>query len=118
LSDVFDALGKQTHFDYDHLNRRTKEIDADGATTILKYDAVGNLILQQGPRTRTGGGLYEFSYTYDALNRRTLMIDAEGKKTTYDYDAGSNLLVMTDALGYTTTYSYDFQNRATKVVRA
>jgi len=86
LLTVTDPNQNVTSYQYDALNRKTMEVDADpdggGAqvspTTAYSYDAAGNLTKVVGPDVGSGGGVIHptVSYAYDALNRKTQEIDA------------------------------------------
>nr|WP_174505705.1 RHS repeat protein [Acinetobacter sp. Marseille-Q1620] len=71
---------------YDALNRKIKEIDAEGQSTETGYDAFGNSIWV---KDKLGNKGY---FYYDALNRNTMKIDPEGYVTSYAYDAYGNQL--------------------------
>jgi YD repeat-containing protein len=102
-----DALGRETHYEYDALNRRTKIVEADpdgiaGALTSPEteyaYDAVGNTVSVTDPL----GGITK--YVYDDLNRQVFIIspDPDGAAgpeispiTGYTYDAFGNVRTAT-----------------------
>ncbi len=64
LSSV-DAEGNITEFEYDKLNRKIKETDANRNDTTVVYDAVDNVLSQSDKRGNTT------TWTYDELNRAT-----------------------------------------------
>ncbi|MBC9229227.1 LysM peptidoglycan-binding domain-containing protein [bacterium SPL81] len=71
-------------YSYDDLNRKIKEIDAEGFSVETGYDAFGNTIWV---KDKLGNKGY---FYYDSLNRNTTKIDAEGYITFYYYDAFGN----------------------------
>src|SRR5690606_30767371 len=80
----------------------------------MQYDAVGNLVREQGP-TSGPSGVHTSTYTYDNLDRLILAIDPEGGETRYSYTAGDKVEEVTDPRGFKTVYTYDFQNRLVQV---
>ena len=100
-----------TQYQYDNLNRKTKEIRM-GETTVYGYDQNGNVISVTDPRGNTSW------YGYDKLGRQCQATDAEGSSagdpahtTTTWFDAAGNTIAVTDALGRSTFYTYDAANR-------
>ena len=63
--------------------------DALGNSTVMEYDANGNLLSQTD---RTGA---KTTYTYDANNRMVSSVDALGQTTHYSYDEVGNLISTT-----------------------
>ena len=143
VTSATDALGNTTGYEYDNLNRKTKETlpAPDGTspltqpTTSYQYDNTGNLIAVTDPLG------YTTQYAYDNLGRKIKQIDPPvivgadqstrvTPTTYYGYDANSNLVYVTDPLGsapdtngvpdrvYTTWYRYDKLNRQTAVIDA
>jgi RHS repeat-associated protein len=104
-----DANGHSTRFEYDELNRLTRQIDALGGVSSITYDAVGNIVAQTDELGRTT------RYAYDSRDRQTQITDALNGITKFGYDAVNNLLSLTDQLNRTTQYSYDALNRRIKV---
>ncbi len=114
---VQDALSRQTHYQYDGLNRVTQITYPDNTTKTLHYETVrGRLdyvVDQNGNKT---------NYAYDDTNRLTAIADANAAAcvssnpsnwvtvcpvTAYSYDTESNLASIKDALGQTTSFHYD-----------
>ncbi|MGW7158150.1 RHS repeat-associated core domain-containing protein [Paenibacillus taichungensis] len=84
-------------FEYNHLNKRTRIVDAEGNTTLMFYDKMGNMIKQVQPN--------------DYVER----ID-NGKGTEYRYDALDHLIRITDPLHQTRRYHYDMYDHVLKDV--
>lgn len=102
-----------TAYQYDVLNRLTREEKPDGSVLTYAYDANGN-------RTRVTvsghGRTATTRYTYDALNRLHTVTDEQGGVTTHAYDAAGNLVTLTFPNGFVTTYSHDDLNRPLSVI--
>ncbi|MEY8746875.1 RHS repeat-associated core domain-containing protein [Bacillales bacterium AN1005] len=84
-------------FEYNDLNKRTRIVDAEGNTTLMFYDKMGNMIKQVKPN--------------DYVER----ID-NGKGTEYRYDALDHLIRITDPLQQTRRYHYDMYDHVLKEV--
>ncbi len=102
---ITDALGNETTFEYDLLDRLTKKTDSLSGVWQYGYDAVGNLKTQINPRN----ALTE--HTYDALDRLVLRHDALGGEWKTGYDAVGNVTSTTDANGHQAGMRYDALNR-------
>ncbi|WP_275898352.1 RHS repeat-associated core domain-containing protein, partial [Peribacillus alkalitolerans] len=89
-------------YQYDTLNRLTKEILKDGTTISYEYDAVGNRTKKVETKGTTSTTT---SYTYDAANQ---LINNNGKAQTYD--ANGNLTNNGDK-----TFVYNQENRLIEV---
>ncbi len=73
----------------------------NGTTTLLEYDARGNLTKQTDP----AGGVT--TYTYDANDNRLSMTDALGGTSRYAYDGAGNMLTSISPEGRQMSFSYD-----------
>jgi RHS repeat-associated protein len=118
-------------YEYDKLNRKTKEIDSLGAETAYTYDAVGNLLAVTDANHNTTSYEYDLigrkisqtdaigatrSYKYDAMNQIRSMTDASGNITQYTYNKNGKLLSVTDAVYGTTQFEYDPNSRLIKTI--
>lgn len=65
LTEVRDALGAPTTYDYDSRGRMTRKVDAGGRPTLASYDAQGNV---SAVVDRYGNGHF-FKFNYDARKR-------------------------------------------------
>ncbi|WP_137940419.1 RHS repeat domain-containing protein, partial [Chitinivorax sp. B] len=74
------------HVDYDALNRKLSETDADGNTNRFRHDSRGNLIWQQDALGRVS------RFYYDQDNLLVMGVDAHGAVTRYQYDLNGNKL--------------------------
>ena len=122
-----DADGNETTYSYDGLNRQiTMTVAANSpvaATTKYAYDAVGDLIAVQGPRSHAGPSqsfpqdpttrfpagfsYFDAYYTYDAMHRQVTETDGAGDTTYQTFDGDNNVVSMTTPNGNTTYYTYD-----------
>lgn len=111
-----------TNFEYDNLNRLTKNTSADGSFTQTEYNELGQQkasIDQAGNRTESEydslGRLIKTTYpdgrfeesTFDDEGRRLTGKDRAGRITNYEYDALGRLKKTTYADGTFTTTNYD-----------
>jgi RHS repeat-associated protein len=108
--------------------RLIREVDRNGYTTKLTYNAIGDLtqVTDQTGRSLTfayGGGQlvsvadplgHKTSYTYDATGDLTRVIDPLGRIWAFTYDAKHLLVSITDPHGGKTTNTYDSSHRVTK----
>ena len=95
------VLTQRSTFEYDKLNRRTKEIGATGQTVTHSYDANGNRLTTTDPLARVTKN------SYDSLNRLVKVTDPANGQTLYEYDPLGNLRRVTDPLGNSTQYAVD-----------
>jgi len=124
-----DALGHETRFAYDVLNRQNKVFAADGGVVESEYDAAGNRISVKDAL----GNITQSSF--DKLNRLAWQRDPQGNYTYYEYtarseqskvknprlaetksyfDAAGRLAKQTDPLNVTTYFTFDEAGRTTK----
>lgn len=137
LTRVTDALGGQTQYAYDELNRKVKMADANGNLTDqytrYEYDDADRLVEREDPEgnvwtytydaqgntlTQTDPSGVTITHEYDALNRRVLTYDELGNQTHFEYDQLNRLVRQTDAEGNETDFSYDALGRLVCVVDA
>lgn len=135
LSDIFDPLLHNTHFEYDakhHLTltkdnlsnttqatyngpKGAKDTATDGRATVTSftYDGYGN------PETKKIAGHPVLTYVYDPIGRMTDLTDQVGSKTSFVYDKRNLLKTITDpGRFYTTGFTYyDDGNLWTKTDR-
>ena len=117
-------------FAYDELNRKTSMADSIG-TTAYAYDAIGNLVVEDGPFANDTlyyaytpdrqlaaitSSFYKVEYAYDNLGRLSTVIGAEGTNT-YAYAAAGTLWTnLTLANGTTAERAFDELARLTNLV--
>jgi len=109
-----DALGVETDYFYDSLDRLTKITfpSGSGNDTTYVYDMAGRMTAVTDPAGRTT------TYGYDGLGRQTSVttpISSPNPSVTYAYHPSGVLNSVTDALGHTTSYDYDAGLRLTRV---
>jgi len=117
ITEMVDANGKITYYNYDELNRRTNVLHKSGgatdvinptdAVTTTTYDADSNVIEVTDPNNNVT------KTTYDADNRVIGVTNAAGDVTTTVYDPVGNVNETVDPRGNVTTYVYDADNRMT-----
>jgi RHS repeat-associated protein len=99
---------------YDHVNRLTKEVNAEGSTktiaTDYTFDTANNRV-KKVVETTTGSTTtsVQTDYAYNTLNQLETMTEGT-TETTYTYDLNGNRETRI-AGGQTDTYGYDYENR-------
>lgn len=90
---------------YDHLGRKTTDVDKDGHETDYRYDAVGNLVEVD---QQSDSGILPTLYGYDQLGNETSQEDANHNTTYYAYDNMNRRVSRTLPSGKKETYdTYD-----------
>ena len=88
VTQMIDAIGGQTDYDFNVQDQLVQVTSPNGATTQYQYDDLGNLLSEISP------------------DRGTM---------TYQHDAAGNVTQVTDAREVAATYTYDALNRITQV---
>ena len=107
LTNVVDALGRPTRYEYDALNRTNRIIDAEGGIVEFRYDNNGNRTHVIDPVTNVT------VFAYDAANRLKHQVDPLGQTNFFAYDAAGNRTEAVDRNGRRRTFAYDALNRMT-----
>jgi RHS repeat-associated core domain len=110
-----DALGTQSHQNFDALNRLTSTIvnyngtdtATQNTTTTASLDALNRLAGVTDPTALST------IYSYDGLSNRTQLHSPDTGTSSDTYDAAGNRLTHTDAKGIVSTSTYDANNRPT-----
>ncbi|WPH13372.1 LysM peptidoglycan-binding domain-containing protein [Variovorax paradoxus] len=91
---------------YDALNRKTIELDANGALATWRYDYFGALTGHMD----IGGASY--GYAYDNARQLIHQTSTRGQNQAFHYDAAGQLVRIDDAgVGKTSSYVYDLSGR-------
>ncbi|MCL2598065.1 MAG: hypothetical protein FWD66_10555, partial [Paludibacter sp.] len=106
---VTDAMGNTSQVYKDVRNLTMKTISPRGATTIFKYDGLGQLLQSVDPDS------HSTKYTYDILGRTIQTEHPSRGIEQYSYDgATANPAVYTNNKGETIRYVYDILGRPTE----
>ena len=92
-------------------NMLTEVTDAEGNKTRYEYDPEGQMTAWYD-----GNGVCQARNTYDDQNRVVAQIDANGGEYRLEY--GENYTIATDAEGNSVTFIYDEQKRTSKIIDA
>jgi RHS repeat-associated protein len=133
LTEVLDANGKSTLYEYDSAGRMTRKVDAGGRPTLATYDAQGNVT---SAVDRNGNGQF-FAFNYDANKQsryaqvrtssgmvKEVWYDDEGETSRVDINGrtvqsiaknGRNLTI-TDEKGNVTRKDRDAWDNVTSIV--
>ncbi len=105
LVSLVNALGKETSYSFDELDRIIAIIKPGTVTTGFSYDSYDN------QKEITDGNDLVTTLSYDDFGRRISRNSPDSGITSYVYDAADNLISETDATGVTINRSYDALNR-------
>lgn len=100
--DIDDIPQRITRFAYDTAGRQRFAIDAAGAVTEQRFNAVGEVV-----ESRSYGTLMPSAPADETALAALLQNSADYRSTLYSYDDAGRLRVKTDALGKSETYVYD-----------
>jgi len=111
VTEMTDAFGVTTHYDYDSLNRVIKTIDGNGNDTKFSYDLNNNIaeVINAEGNSRT--------YTYNKAKKLTHLTDFNGAEITFSYNSLNKPETITDQLGRTTKLTYDQMWNVSKVLQ-
>ena len=104
-----DISGKETVYEYDHLDRMSKVVDNGHESVIYQYNDNGTI------KKMITGGMIITEYTYDAQSRLTRVVTPKGSED-YTYDRAGNRLSRIlrnndHSVRRHETYAYDAANR-------
>lgn len=115
LTLAVDAEGKQTRYVPDSLGNVTAIIDHDGKQWTMEYRDPRFWRLRTRATMPTGDTT---TFTYDAHGNQASVTDYPdpvnspgGRTTRYGRDAAGNIIIVTDALQYSTRWTYDAWNQ-------
>ncbi|MFK5948929.1 MAG: DUF6531 domain-containing protein, partial [Methylococcales bacterium] len=101
-----DALSRaSTQYSYDTLSRLTNVLDANGKNTQYDYYDRGWLQTVTDPKNLVT------TYNYNAFGQLDNLVSPDTGTTFYTYDLAGNKLTKKDARNITATYTYDELNR-------
>jgi RHS repeat-associated protein len=109
ISGITDENTIHTGYEHDHINQRTRIVNALGHETSFQYDPTGNLVLLIDPKDQ---------YTaleYYENNRLKNITYPEGAQESYTYFPVGTIETRTDANGVVTAYGYDDLHRLTSI---
>ena len=124
VASVVAADGMRTTFEYDPLNRKTRQTLAAGTalaqTTQFEYDTAGNVA------ARIDANSQRTDFVYDVMNRliEVRLADPDGTGplarpiSKFEYDRRGNPVRSIDPLGNAITQNYDALDRPTRTTNA
>ena len=130
LTNLTDAKGQSTNYQYDLLGRLIKETDPLGMAISYVYDAVGNRTYKTDANGATIHFIFDARnqlrykvypdgsreiFTYDDVGRIAAAENADVSYT-YAYDAAGRITSVKDSRGYTIAYSYDLQGNRERMI--
>lgn len=108
-SDGVEADGATTLITYDARNRPVVQTDPLGRVTRTEYDGVGNVVKTTDPLG------FISTFVYNPNGWMTAMTDALGGVTHYEYDPEGATTALVDANGHRTEYEYDLAGQLLKM---
>jgi RHS repeat-associated protein len=106
-----DARGNSTIMQYDARGNLTKYTDAVGNITQYTYDQNDNML------TKTDQLNNVWTYTYDSNSNLISKVSPAGNKTIMTYDATGQMVGLTDPNGNTTTFVHDAFGNLIKTIQ-
>lgn len=94
------------YWEYDSMGHVIRETDALGYVTERKYDANGNLIYEQGPRSDIHCE-YKYDYSNRLIAKEEVLADGTRLGEHYKYNVLNQKVSATNIYGNETTFSYD-----------
>ncbi|MFD0727519.1 putative Ig domain-containing protein [Lysobacter brunescens] len=122
---------RTTRYLLDSVGQTRFVVDATGAVSEQRYDAVGQVIETRSygvrpnnitidtagvtawARTQAAADIRKVTNTYDAAGRLTARTDGLNRSETFTYDGADRMLTRTDRAGAVWTYQYDAAGRKT-----
>jgi RHS repeat-associated protein len=105
-------IQQDTRFEYHREHWYTKVTDADGNSTIHRYDYHNQIVLVEHPT-----GIAD-TYLWDERGNLSRVKNAAGQTQQFDYDDAGRLIATTDAMGNVTRTEYDVDGLPVKVTNA
>ncbi|MHB1348606.1 MAG: RHS repeat-associated core domain-containing protein [Desulfobulbaceae bacterium] len=103
---VTNAVSAFTKWEYNYTSGLpASATDANGRTTLMEYDARGNLTKLTDPLGKVT------TFTFDADDNMLTRTNALDQTWNYDYDGNGNLIGMTTPMGFQATMTYDVRGR-------
>lgn len=93
-------------WEYDAMGNVIREADALGQQTVRRYDANGNKVFEQGPRSGVHTE-WVYDYTDRCIRQERVYSDGTRRATTYRYDTLSQKIAEVDHMGRETRFVYD-----------
>ena len=109
LMEVGSSLYSTTSYEYDELNRLTKEIGPDGNWTAYKYDSFGNVVKEGTPDGTTVN-------LYDKAGNEIAVASPDGSVSKTIYDKGGNEVTGGDGSNNVSATNYDNNANISKVI--
>ncbi|WP_405491880.1 RHS repeat-associated core domain-containing protein [Streptomyces sp. NBC_00096] len=126
LTRSVDARGNTTLITYDAKGNLAGSTDPEGNKTLYGFDADRSLMTSSVSPAGTAAGTTPgctppakgcTSFSYDAWGHQTRTVDPLGRTTSAVYDANGNQISSTDANNHTTVNGYDAVDQKTTVTR-
>jgi RHS repeat-associated protein len=132
LAAASNAVGQVLARQYDIRDRVTNEVDANGVSVALTYDALGRVLTKTYP----DGGVEKFAYSargmtrytnqlgqvtgngYDVSGRQTAVTNANSQVVSYTYNPAGDMLTLTDGKSQLTQFAYDLYGQLTNKLDA
>jgi RHS repeat-associated protein len=126
-----DALGAETHTEWDEYGNRLSVTDANGGKTSWEYDELGRFVAVTDPLGQRRELIFDDSGNaaafvaangkvwrreYDVRGNVTAVIDPLGARTSYEVDDKGQLVRVTDPLGNAVRMAYNDSGRIVEQV--
>ena len=95
------STGEKEEYEYDGNGNMTRRFDAVGNQTKFTYNKMNRIVVSEHSSGKTE------QYEYDALGKITSITDKHDNATYYIYSPLGNIIELIDATGHSTKYAYD-----------